>query len=87
LGQLPRIVARRNPLYVYNAPIATKFCCVSGREHEYLDWFLRRKTANPETFTDSDIEEYLPILKKDGGLRAGLTYYRAAALSRDKIGN
>ena len=54
---------------------------ITGREREYLDWFLRRKTANPETFTDADLEEYLRVFKKEGGLRAGLAYYRAAALS------
>lgn len=54
---------------------------IAGREREYLDWFLRRKTANPEVFTDADMEEYLRVFKKEGGLRAGLSYYRAAALS------
>lgn len=54
---------------------------ISGRERDYLDWFLRRKTANPETFSEADMAEYLRIFKKEGGLRAGLAYYRAAALS------
>ncbi|MDR3411262.1 MAG: alpha/beta hydrolase [Formivibrio sp.] len=54
---------------------------IAGREREYLEWFLRRKTANPETFSDADIEEYLRVFRKDGGLRAGLAYYRSAALS------
>ena len=54
---------------------------IGGRERAYLDWFLRRKTANPETFSDADIEEYARVFLKDGGLRAGLAYYRAAALS------
>lgn len=54
---------------------------IAGREREYLDWFLRRKAANPEVFSDTDLEEYLRVFKKDGGLRAGLAYYRAAALS------
>ena len=54
---------------------------IAGREREYLDWFLRRKTANPETFSEADLGEYLRVFKKDGGLRAGLAYYRAAALS------
>jgi pimeloyl-ACP methyl ester carboxylesterase len=54
---------------------------IAGREREYLDWFLRRKAANPEAFSDADLEEYLRIFRKDGGLRAGLSYYRAAALS------
>ena len=54
---------------------------IAGREPAYLDWFLRRKTANPETFSDADIAEYLRTFVKDGGLRAGLAYYRAATLS------
>ena len=54
---------------------------ISGREREYLDWFLRRKTANPETFADADLEEYARVFCLAGGLRAGLAYYRAAALS------
>jgi microsomal epoxide hydrolase len=54
---------------------------IVGREREYLDWFLRRKTANPEVFSDNDLEEYLRVFTKDGGLRAGLAYYRAAPLS------
>ena len=54
---------------------------IAGREREYLDWFLRRKTANPQTFSDADVAEYLRTFVKDGGLRAGLAYYRAAALS------
>ncbi|WP_410013575.1 alpha/beta fold hydrolase [Sodalis sp. C49] len=54
---------------------------IAGREREYLDWFLRRKTANPQSFTEADIDEYLRAFKQDGGLRAGLAYYREAALS------
>jgi microsomal epoxide hydrolase len=54
---------------------------ITGREREYLEWFLRRKTANPSTFTEADIEEYVRVFKKDGGLRAGLGYYRAVPMS------
>lgn len=54
---------------------------IAGREREYLGWFLRRKTANPETFSEADVEEYVRVFKKDGGLRAGLAYYRSADLS------
>jgi len=54
---------------------------ITGKEREYLDWFLRRKTANPETFSEADMREYLRVFMKDGGLRAGLAYYRAADLS------
>jgi len=54
---------------------------IAGREREYLEWFLRRKAANPEVFSEVDIEEYLRVFKKAGGLRAGLAYYREASLS------
>jgi len=54
---------------------------IAGKERAYLDWFLRRKTANPQTFADTDIDEYLRVFTKEGGLRTGLAYYRAAALS------
>jgi pimeloyl-ACP methyl ester carboxylesterase len=42
---------------------------------------LRRKAANPETFSEADVDEYLRVFKKPGGLRAGLAHYREAALS------
>jgi pimeloyl-ACP methyl ester carboxylesterase len=57
---------------------------ITGREREYLDWFLRRKTANPMTFTDADLEEYRRILTAPGGLRASLAYYRALPLSAEQ---
>ncbi|MDR3434121.1 MAG: alpha/beta hydrolase [Rouxiella aceris] len=54
---------------------------ISGREEIYLQWFLKRKTANPQVFTDEDMAEYLRIFSQSGGLRAGLAYYRAIELS------
>lgn len=54
---------------------------ISGKERGYLDWFLRRKAANPLVFSDEDINEYLRSFTREGGLRAGLAYYRAAAQS------
>ena len=54
---------------------------ISGHESAYLDWFLRRKTANPEAFSDADLAEYLRVFVKDGGIRAGLAFYCAAATS------
>jgi pimeloyl-ACP methyl ester carboxylesterase len=54
---------------------------ITGREREYLEWFLRRKAANPETFSEADVDEYLRVFTKTGGLRAGLAHYREAALS------
>ena len=73
--------ARRTWHFAFHAIPDLPEMLIAGREREYLDWFLRRKTANPETFSDADLEEYLRIFRKDGGLGAGLAYYRAASLS------
>lgn len=54
---------------------------LQGRERDYLGWFLRRKGASPQAFSETDLDEYARVLTKAGGLRAGLAYYRAAELS------
>lgn len=54
---------------------------ITGNERVYLDWFLRRKTAAPDAFSNDDINEYLRIFLKNGGLRAGLAYYRSVTIS------
>lgn len=54
---------------------------IAGKEHVYLDWFLRRKAANPACFSEADIAEYVRTFTRMGALRAGLGYYRAAAES------
>jgi pimeloyl-ACP methyl ester carboxylesterase len=60
---------------------------LTGREREYLEWFLRRKTANPETFTDADLEEYLRVFKKEGGLRAASPTTVPPICPRARTGN
>ncbi|AEX54617.1 HAD superfamily hydrolase [Rahnella aquatilis CIP 78.65 = ATCC 33071] len=57
---------------------------IAGNERVYLDWFLRRKTAAPDAFTDDDISEYLRVFLKSGGLRAGLAYYRSVTESAEQ---
>ena len=54
---------------------------IGGKERAYLDWFIRRKAANPQTFSDADMDEYARVFTREGGLRAGLAYYRAAVES------
>lgn len=57
---------------------------IMGRERPYLDWFLRRKAADPYSFSEADIDEYLRVFLKEGGLRAGMAFYRSAAVSADQ---
>ena len=52
-----------------------------GREREYVEWFLRQKTHSPDTFSDDEIDRYARSFAAEGGVRAGLAYYRAASLS------
>ena len=53
---------------------------IEGREHIYLNWFLQRKAANPQVFSQADFEEYLRVFLYSG-LKGGLAYYRAVTLS------
>ncbi|MBY8829844.1 alpha/beta fold hydrolase [Hephaestia mangrovi] len=57
---------------------------IAGRERIYLDWFLRRKAADPHSFHDADLDEYVRLFSMPGALRAGLAYYRAAGRSAEQ---
>ncbi|SCU87872.1 LANO_0D00342g1_1 [Lachancea nothofagi CBS 11611] len=57
---------------------------IRDKERTYLEWFLRRKTANPTIFTEADLDEYERIFTQPGSLRAGLAYYRACAKSAEQ---
>jgi pimeloyl-ACP methyl ester carboxylesterase len=54
---------------------------ITGRERQYVEWHLRRKSANPDSFTEEDLDEYTRVLVKDGGLRATLNFYRSVGVS------
>ncbi|MGQ4432634.1 alpha/beta fold hydrolase [Streptomyces sp. SAS_260] len=57
---------------------------LTGRERDYVDWFLKTKAHSPGTFDDADVDHYAASLAADGGLRASLAYYRDAAESARK---
>lgn len=51
------------------------------------DTFSGKLSLTPflvQAFSDEDMDEYVRVFTKDGGLRAGLAYYRAAALSAEQ---
>ncbi|MFK0170528.1 alpha/beta fold hydrolase [Streptomyces sp. NPDC090306] len=54
---------------------------LTGREREYVDWFLKAKSLFPGTFDDAEVEQYAASVAAPGGLRASLAYYRDAAKS------
>ncbi|MFF1820356.1 alpha/beta fold hydrolase [Kribbella sp. NPDC058245] len=51
---------------------------ITGRERDYVGWFLRHKTLSPSTFHDADIDLYAASIAAEGGLRAALAYFRDA---------
>ncbi|MGV9800488.1 alpha/beta fold hydrolase [Mycobacterium sp. NPDC003449] len=57
---------------------------LTGREREYVEWFLKAKSLSPNTFGNAEIEHYAAAVAADGGLRASLAYYRDAAESARK---
>ncbi|WP_375383533.1 alpha/beta fold hydrolase [uncultured Sphingomonas sp.] len=57
---------------------------IAGRERVYLDWFLRRKAADPSSFSEADLDEYVRIFTRPGALRAGLAFYRSVGLSAEQ---
>ena len=54
---------------------------LQGREREYLAWFFHEKTVNPHCYSEETLNEYVRIFSAPGGMRAGLSFYRAAAMS------
>ncbi|WP_436536450.1 alpha/beta fold hydrolase [Actinoplanes sp. HUAS TT8] len=54
---------------------------LTGRERDYVAWFLKAKSLSPDAFDDAEIDHYAAALAADGGLRAALAYYRDAAES------
>jgi pimeloyl-ACP methyl ester carboxylesterase len=51
---------------------------ITGREREYVGWFLKAKTLSPDTFDSADIDHYAASIAAEGGLRAALGYFRYA---------
>lgn len=56
---------------------------LAGREHIYLEWYLQRKAANPQVFSQADFEEYHRVFLTNG-LKGGLAYYRAISVSAEQ---
>ena len=50
---------------------------VAGRERLYLSWFFQNKAAHPESFSSTDIDEYVRAYSAPGAMRGGFEYYRA----------
>ncbi len=57
---------------------------ITGRERDYVGWFLRVKPLSPNTFDSADIDHYAAAIAAEGGLRASLAYFRDAAESARK---
>jgi pimeloyl-ACP methyl ester carboxylesterase len=49
---------------------------VEGRERDYLSWFYRDFSWQPDAIGIEDIDEYVRTYRQPGALRAGFSYYR-----------
>src|SRR5919108_3258925 len=54
---------------------------VEGKEREYLTWFYRNYSYNPDAITKEDIDEFVSHYSAPGRMRAGFEYYRAFPIS------
>ncbi|WKE73241.1 alpha/beta fold hydrolase [Streptomyces sp. WP-1] len=54
---------------------------LTGRERDYVHWFLTAKTLSPDTFDGAEVDQYAASIAAEGGLRASLAYYRDAPRS------
>ena len=50
---------------------------VTGREHQYLTYFLKTRFSTPNAIPPEDIAVYVAAYSQPGGLRAGFEVYRA----------
>ncbi|PXX57638.1 pimeloyl-ACP methyl ester carboxylesterase [Nocardia tenerifensis] len=57
---------------------------LTGRERDYVSWFLTAKALYPDTFDSAEIDHYAAAVAAEDGLRALLSYYRDAAESARK---
>ncbi len=49
---------------------------IEGRERDYLSWFYREFSWQPDAITAADIDEYLRTYSQPGAMRAGFAFYR-----------
>ena len=49
---------------------------VEGRERDYLEWFYREFSWQPNAITPADVDEYVRTYAQPGAMRAGFAYYR-----------
>jgi pimeloyl-ACP methyl ester carboxylesterase len=49
---------------------------VEGRERDYLAWFYREFSWQPNAITSADLDEYARTYAQPGAMRAGFSYYR-----------
>jgi pimeloyl-ACP methyl ester carboxylesterase len=56
----------------------------AGNEREYLSWYYRGLSYNPEAITEADIDTYVSSYSAPGGMRAGFEYYRVFPINEEQ---
>lgn len=63
--------------FVFHAVPNVPEMLTDGREREYLSWFFRTKSFQPDAIAAEAVNEYVRCYSKPGAMRAGFEYYRA----------
>lgn len=58
---------------------------ISGREREYLEFFIRSRLVNPDSVSPSAMDAYVRAYSGPGGLRAAFEMYRSLPESSARV--
>ena len=64
-------------LPLFDAPNQLAEALIAGREHLFVDHFIRQQTFDPSAIGDVALDEYARRLAQPGCLQAGISYFRA----------
>jgi pimeloyl-ACP methyl ester carboxylesterase len=56
---------------------------ISGRERQYIDYFIRSRLFDNAAISSDDIDEYADLYAAPGALRSALEMYRALPIDRE----
>ncbi len=57
---------------------------IQGKEKEYLEWFFKNRSADPDFLSAQDFGEYLRVFCLPDRIRRGLNFYRGIPLSAEQ---
>jgi pimeloyl-ACP methyl ester carboxylesterase len=68
---------KRNAHFLFHMLDDIPEMLISGREEQYISWFITRQMANPTAIGSEELAEYVRVYSAPGAVRAAMEYYRA----------